>query len=202
MQGWARILTCGVIGIIAGSGYAISQIRGDFADGTISNGPWMSGRNFGSVDADALTRAKVALRGLLALPAKEAMYFTASVDSMGRKLEGRCTYILEAPALKAGGAIKARWWSVTLYDPAGYLIANRENRYSTGSGNIEAETLTPNSRWGFRIGPNLPKDPGSWISTGGIQHFELTLRTYHPADALLRSPETATLPSIIREGCL
>jgi hypothetical protein len=202
MKSWARIMICSLIGIIAGSGYAMSQVRGGFADGTISNGPWTSGKSFGSADASALTRAKVALSGLLALPAKEAMYFTASVDSEGRPLEGRCTYLVEAPAFAAGGAIEARWWSITLYDPAGYLVANPENRYSTGSGNIGAVTLTPNSKWGFRIGPNLPKDPGNWVSTGGIQRFDLTLRTYHPGAKLLQSPETATLPSIIRERCL
>lgn len=184
-----------MIGIAAGTGYAISQVRGGFADGTIRNGPWTSGKSFGSADASALTRAKVALSGLLALPAKEAMYFTASVDSEGRPLEGRCRYALK------GGALEARWWSLTLYDPKGYLVANTRNLYSAGSASILMNESMPPT-WVVFVGPDNSADTTNFIPTGGSKNFDLTLRTYHPMGALFATPGKVALPSITRESCV
>jgi hypothetical protein len=195
MRGWARFLICSLIGIAAGTGYAISQVRGGFADGTIINGPWTSGKSFGSTDANALTRAKVALGGLLALPAKEAMYFTASVDDEGRPLEGRCRYAIK------GGVLEARWWSLTLYDPKGYLVANTRNLYSAGSAAIVMNESMPPT-WTVFVGPDKSADTTNFIPTGGSKNFDLTLRTYHPTGALLATPGKVALPSITRESCI
>ena len=181
-------------------GIAVSQVRGGISGGTITNGPWTTARTYGTANASALTRAQVALGGLLALPAKEAMYFNASVDSAGKPLEGRCTYLVEGFAFKGGGAIDARWWSITLYDPAGYLVISPERRYSIGSASIGPVTLTPTSKWSFIVAPKAPSD-AKWISTGGTARFDLTLRTYHPGPALLTTPDKVTLPAITRIGC-
>jgi hypothetical protein len=201
LKSWARFLICSLIGITAGTGYAISQVRGGFADGTVSNGPWTSGKSFGSTDADALTRAKVALRGLLALPAKEAMYFTAKIDDEGRPLDGKCSYEVSHFYFPDGGALDARWWSVTLYDPAGYLVPNPTNRYSLGSGTSFLVEAFVYGKWRILVTPQRLPDEAYWISTGGVPRFELTLRTYHPKGALLADPAHVPLPSIKRLEC-
>jgi hypothetical protein len=194
LQAWARYLICGVIGVAAGSAYAISQVRGGLTNATIRNGPWTTGKTFGTKGADALTRAKVALGGLLALPAKEAMYFTASTDSLGKPLDGQCRYSIK------GGEIEARWWSITLYDPKGYLVANRQNKYSVGSGSILMNEAKPAS-WVAFVGPQASGDLSNFIPTGAGKNFDLTLRVYHPRGALFATPASVALPTITREGC-
>ncbi len=87
MRSWQRYAICIVLGVVVGVAFAVYQVRSGLADGTITNGAWTTGKSFGTADADALTRARVALGGLLALPAKEAMYFTANVDDEGEPLE-------------------------------------------------------------------------------------------------------------------
>ncbi|MFM9851829.1 MAG: DUF1214 domain-containing protein [Sphingomonadaceae bacterium] len=201
MRDWARYLICGVIGVGLGTALALHHIRTGLGAGSITNGPWRTAKTYGTLSADTLTRAQVALGGLLALPAKEAMYFTARADSKGQPLEGRCTYEVKGLVFKDGGGLDARWWSITLYDPAGYLVANPEQRYSIGSGSIGPVTLTPTSTWSFTIAPK-PTGALQWISTGGVPRFELTLRAYHPGPALLTNPDKVLLPTITREGCV
>ena len=100
-----RTLMMGIIGAAAGIGGGFALVR----SGTLGNqapvGPWVTGRSFGSAAADPLTRSVVALRGLLALPAAEARYYTAAHDDGGEPLDGRCHYRLQ------GIVPAARWWS-------------------------------------------------------------------------------------------
>ena len=195
-----RYFLCSALGLAIGVSIAVLQVRGGISGGTITNGPWTTARTYGTAGASALVRAQVALGGLLALPAKEAMYFNASVDSAGAPLEGRCAYKVEGFVFKNGGAIDARWWSITLYNQAGYLVVNPQRRHSIGSGSIGPVTLAPTSKWSFTVAPKAPSD-AKWISTGGIARFDLTLRVYHPGPAVLATPDKVTLPTITKMGC-
>lgn len=184
---WLAVI---VIGIALGTGIAIWQIRSSGLGNDIRIGPWTTGRDIGTADADMKTRAIVALRGLLALPKEEARYFTASTDSAGQPLSGKCRYTV------AGGAIEARWWSITLYDRQGWLIPNRWNRHSIGSARIAPADA---GQWAFTIAPE-PK-PGLWIPTATDGPFEVTLRTYRPRGRLAADPSGVTLPTITRGEC-
>ena len=124
MKPWHRHAVCILAGIIGGSGLAVSQVRSGLNDNRITNGAWSTSRDNGAASASALSRARVALFGLLALPAKEAMYFSARVDSDGEALNGACTYSV------SGGELDARWWSITLYKGEGWLVKNNANRWS------------------------------------------------------------------------
>jgi hypothetical protein len=190
MKTWHRFAICIALGLVGGAAYAVQQVRGGMNDGLISNGPWETGKNFGTLDASALTRAKVALSGLLALPAKEAMYFTATRDSAGRGLDGRCTYDVR------GGTLDGRWWSVTLYEGEGWLVKNAANRWSIPA---SAVTTDGQGRWSFTVSPEAQS--GSWLPTGSVKAFDLTLRLYHPSADVIKSPEKAQLPVIERKGC-
>ncbi|WAC25268.1 DUF1214 domain-containing protein [Blastomonas sp. SL216] len=179
-----------VAGLAVGTGAAALQLRQSFAAMGIENGPWHTGEKVGTADASVSTRASVALRGLLALPEREAIYFNATTDSQGRQLEGRCSYRV------TGGAIDARWWSLTLYDSKGYLISNPESVYSVGSAAIGPQevgnwTVDISSR---RTGPH-------WIAMPDDQPFELTLRAYHPSRDLLARRGSVSLPRIERGEC-
>jgi hypothetical protein len=190
MKTWYRFAACIALGLVGGAVYAVQQVRSGLNDGLVSNGPWETGKSFGTLDASTLTRAKVALSGLLALPAKEAMYFTATRDSYGRKLDGRCTYDVR------GGTLDGRWWSVTLYEGEGWLVQNAANRWSIPA---SAVTTDAQGRWSFTVSPDAQS--GSWLPTGSMKAFDLTLRLYHPSAGIIKSPEKAQLPIIDRKGC-
>ena len=184
---WLAVI---VIGIVLGTGFAIWQIRPSGLGDDIRIGPWSTGRDIGSADADMKTRAIVALRGLLALPKQEARYFTATTDSAGAPLDGKCSYTL------SGGTIEARWWSVTLYDRQGWLIANRWNRHSIGSARIPAGQA---GSWSFIVAPGEAE--GLWIPTATDGPFELTLRAYRPSGTLASDPARVTMPAITKGEC-
>lgn len=179
-----------VIGLALGAGTAVLQIRQSFAADGISNGPWKTGSKVGTADASVATRASVALRGLLALPEREAIYFNATEDSQGRKLSGRCSYHV------TGGTLDARWWSLTLYDAKGYLISNPARSYSLGSAALAPEEA---SDWQVEIARK--REGTHWIAMPDDQPFELTLRAYHPSQKLLASRGTVPLPRIERKEC-
>lgn len=184
---WAGLV---LLGIVLGSGLAVWQVRSSGLGNDVRVGPWSTGRDVGTADADMKTRAIIALRGLLALPAREARYFNAVTDSAGAPLSGKCRYAVR------GGTIAARWWSVTLYDKGGWLIPNASNRYSIGSARIPAADA---DHWTVWIAPD--EQPGLWIPTGTDGPFELTLRTYRPRGDMARDPARITLPTITREAC-
>lgn len=190
MKNWHRYGICIALGLLGGSALAVQQVRGGLNDGMIAVGPWQTGKSFGTVDASTLTRAKVALSGLLALPSTEAMYFTAQTDSDGRPLDGRCNYVVR------GGKLDGRWWSVTLYEGEGWLVKNAAERWSVPASAVAVDEA---GRWSFVVSPTTQS--GTWLPTGSVPAFDLTLRLYHPSPMTIKSPETAQLPSIERKGC-
>ncbi|MFN3473237.1 MAG: DUF1214 domain-containing protein [Blastomonas sp.] len=179
-----------VVGLALGVATAVLQLRQSFASDGITNGPWRTGEKIGTADASVATRASVALRGLLALPEREAIYFNAATDSAGRPLIGRCRYRV------SGGAIDARWWSLTLYDAKGYLIPNAARTHSLGSAALDPAEV---DEWQVAIGRD--NAIGHWIAMPDNQPFELTLRAYHPSARLLRQRGSVDLPRIEREEC-
>lgn len=190
MKSWHRSVICITLGLIGGAAFAVHQVRGGISDGMISNGSWTTGKSFGTTDATALTRAKVSLSGLLALPAKEAMYFTAKIDSDGKSLDGGCTYLV------SGGKLEGRWWSVTLYEGEGWLVKNAANRWSIPA---HAAVQSESGQWSFIVSPT--EQPVAWLPTGGVKAFDLTLRLYHPSATTIAESAKAPLPIIKRQGC-
>lgn len=179
-----------IAGLALGTGAAALQLRQSFAAMGIENGPWRTGEKVGTADASVATRATVALRGLLALPEREAIYFNASTDSQGRPLSGKCRYRV------SGGAIDARWWSLTLYDKAGYLIPNPASVYSVGSA-----AIPPEEKAGWTVDIARQRTGAHWIAMPDDQPFELTLRAYHPSRELLAKRGSVPLPRIERGEC-
>ena len=190
MRSWIRYAFCVVLGLAGGTAYAVHQVRSGDLGRQITNGPWSTNTDNGTADASALSRARVALFGLLALPAKEAMYFTARTDSAGAALDGNCTYTV------SGSELDARWWSITLYKGEGWLVKNEANRWSVGGNAPERDA---NGNWSFTVSPQSVE--GVWLPTGRTPQFDLTLRTYHPKGALLNDPAKAKLPTIKKERC-
>jgi hypothetical protein len=128
-------------------------------------------------------RAAVAAIGLGANLRIDAIYMNASVDAAGQPLDGSRRYRLR---FAAGAAPPVHaFWSITLYDEQGYLVANPAARYAIKSGDpLVAE---PD---GALVIDLQADDPGperraNWLPTPAHQRFELSLRAYWPDDALL-----------------
>ena len=84
----------------------------------------------GDYGTDYTYRAGVAVIGLGANTPVESVYPTAFGDADGRPFDGASRYRLTFPP---GQPPPARaFWSLTMYDEDGYLVANPQNRYAVG----------------------------------------------------------------------
>ena len=191
MKSWHRYALGLAVGLAGGAGLAWHATGAAFNHGSVTNGVWSTALNYGVASADSLTRAAVARRGLLALPKTEPVYWAASTDSTGQPLDGSCTYAM------TGRALDSRWWSVTLYDRAGYLIANPARIWSFSGASI---TPAEQAGWTVRISPDKPAS-GHWLPSAKGQPFELTLRMYNPGPAFVKDPKAAALPVLKKERC-
>jgi hypothetical protein len=190
VRSWARFLICTAAGVALGIGAAVWNVRAGAWGSAARIGPWTTGTDYGTAEAGAYTRAVVALRGLLALPRREARYYNAAVDDAGRPLDGRCRYRV------SGGPTGGQWWSLTLYDRDGYLVANRPGIHSVPSTALPPSELRA---WSVAVAP--APQPGRWLPTGGLERFELTLRVYLPADGGRSNLARERLPRIQRVSC-
>lgn len=190
MRNWQRLALCAVAGIALGAGAAVWSVRAAALGVETTIGAWTTGHDFGTEKASRYTRAVIALRGLLALPAREARYYNAATDSDGALLNGKCRYAV------TGGALPAKWWSLTLYDPQGYLVPNAAGIYSIGSASLPPAEV---QQWRLMVAPSA--QPGRWLPSGGIDRFELTLRAYLPADGGAGDFTAAQLPRIVKVSC-
>jgi hypothetical protein len=150
-------------------------------------GAWSLNRAAGSQAAGPYTRAIIARTGLLALSAREAVYFNLDQDEHGRSLDESCIYEL------SGAPLEARWWSVTLYASDNYLARNGDHAHS-----IDASRVGP-GRWRARIAP-VQGDAAFWISSRAAKHgFSLTLRVYNAYDDF--DPSAEALPTLRTVSC-
>jgi hypothetical protein len=112
---------------------------------------------------------------------QEAAYWTTTVDSAGRKLNGQREYVLHFPAgqLPPNDA----FWSLTMNDVVGYMVRNPIDRYSVGS----RSGLTPDADGSIDIYVQRTAPAGhesNWLpAPAGV--FKLMLRAYLPGPAIL-----------------
>jgi hypothetical protein len=188
-----RILAWGaavIAGIVLGAVSAWATLavgRDNFSE---RYGAWTHNRAAGSTAAGPYTRAIIAKEGLLALSAREALYFNLAEDQDGRPLTESCIYEL------SGREPEARWWSVTLYADDGFLVQNNDLAYSIDASRVRSG---PGGVWRARIAP-VRGDAAYWLSSRGARRdFSLTLRVYNPQRDFRASAET--LPVLNRLSC-
>jgi hypothetical protein len=174
-------------GVVLGLAGAAWQVRRGLSSGP-AVGPWQVQLLAGSVDADALTRARVALGGLLALHRGETMYYLARHDSQGRALRSHCSWRV------SGRAPAARWWSLTAYADDLFLFPDEQGRYSINGANAR---LDGQGRFTVLTGPQAPADGHPpWLPTPGDGGLVLALRVYNPGPALQADPLSLEPPRI------
>lgn len=184
---WSGVV---LVALVLGLGALAVTMRSGLDDGLVRVGSWNANLAVGSVDADALTRARVALFGLLALDKKETIYFTARTDDAGERLSGACTYVLK------GNDLAARWWSVTAYGDDAYLIPNDANIYSFSKPLVKRE-----ADGSYIVRVSAVHQEGNWVPVAAGKTFEMTARFYNPDLTAIEHPEAVQLPSITKESC-
>jgi hypothetical protein len=159
---------------------------------TLREGPWVSWTSAGRADADFYTRAHFARLGTLQLSAEMTLTYVAFTDSEGRRLHSSCDYSVE------GREPKASWWSLTVFDHRGELIANPAQRYAFTSQSI---ALHPDGT--FVVSLARDARPGNWLPTGGAGRLALVFTTLDPSTPLLAQPteDVRPLPEIKRIQC-
>jgi len=157
--------------------------------GGVENGPWRTDVGAGNPRGNPYTRARVALHGFLALNAGETVYYTATHDSEGRRLDGRCVYEI------SGHDPDARWWSITAYGRDEFLIPNPANRYSVSKTTVARE---PGGVFLVQVGG--ADETANWIPLAPGR-FSLSLRLYNPGPRVVFDPAHVVLPTLKKVSC-
>jgi hypothetical protein len=161
------------------------------AFGALTIGAWTAWPKSGSVDIDPYARAAIARSGELPTGVGDGIAFYAHTDDTGAKLDGRCTVTI------AGLTPPARYWTVTLYDPEGQLVANAIDRHG-----FTSEEIVREADGRFVITVAAHARPGNWLPTGGIEQYVLVWRLYDtPIGVASRTTKEGPMPAMTRKAC-
>jgi hypothetical protein len=161
------------------------QLRAEIAAGPRKSGDGWSTipPHIGTANAADGLRAAVALAGLGALPADEAVYWSAVIDRDGKDLQGGTRYRLTVPA----DMPRTAFWSLSLYErlPDGrlFFVENPIQRYTIGN-------RTPGLQRDADGGLTLildSADPGpgaNWLPTPARGPITVIFRAYLPDKAI------------------
>ena len=160
------------------------------AFGAINIGAWTARPRTGTADIDPYARAGIARSGELPVGLGDGVSFIARRDDGGRALDGRCDAVLR------GTTPQARYFTLTLYDPEGRLVANSIGRHGFTSQEL---VRNPDGSIGITVGPRARS--GNWLPTGGVERYVLVLRFYDtPVGIATRAGREAPMPSVQMAG--
>jgi hypothetical protein len=161
------------------------------AFGAITIGAWTAWPKTGTADIDPYARAGIARSGELPVGSGDGVAFFTSSDESGRTLDGRCTVTL------SGTTPPARFWTITLYDLDGRLVANAANRFG-----FTSQEIARRADGSFEIVLSSHARPGNWLPTGGIDRYVVVLRLYDtPVGVATRTAKDAPMPTVTAGGC-
>jgi hypothetical protein len=159
--------------------------------GTLTIGAWTARPRTGTAEIDPYSRATIARSGELPIGTGDGIAFLATTDDKKKPLDGRCDVIV------SGVTPPARFWTMTLYDRKGHLVANSLQRYG-----FTSEEIVRNSDGSFAVHIASRARSGNWLPTGGIERYTLMLRLYDtPVGVATRTQRDAPMPSIATAGC-
>src|SRR5215475_14450503 len=118
------------VAAIVGLGLTYYALTRGAAFGGLTTEGWTAWPKSGTTDADPYVRASIARSGRLPTALGDGVSFTVDSDDDGKILDGRCEVVV------SGVTPVARFWTVTLYNADGGLVANSTNRYGFTSQEI------------------------------------------------------------------
>ncbi len=180
-----------LVAAVVGLGTTYFALSRGAAFGALSIGSWTAWPKSGTVDADPYARASIARTGRLPMALGDGVSFSARTDDSGRALDGRCNVVV------SGVTPAARFWTLTLYNVSGELVANSVGRYG-----FTSEEIVRNADGSFVIDVAPRANPGNWLPTGGVERYELVLRFYDTAIGVAtRASREVPMPAIAARGC-
>lgn len=159
--------------------------------GALTIGAWTARPRTGTADVDPYSRATIVRNGELPIGTGDGVAFTATTDDKKKALDGRCDVVV------SGVTPPARFWTLTLYDRKGHLVANSLQRYG-----FTSQEIVRQSDGSFEIHIAARSRAGNWLPTGGIERYALMFRLYDtPVGVATRTQRDAPMPSIATVGC-
>ena len=159
--------------------------------GTVTIGAWTARPRTGTSGIDPYARATIARSGELPVGTGDGVTFTATTDDNGRALDGRCDVVVK------GVTPPARFWTLTMYDGKGQLVANSLQRYG-----FTSQEIVRAADGAFELKVASRARAGNWLPTGGLDRYTLMLRLYDtPVGVATRSQKDAPMPAITTVGC-
>jgi len=148
----------------------------------------------GPYGTDYLTRATIAMVGLGANQAAEAVYLSADQDASGAGLSGDEVYEVrfeagQTPPVKA-------FWSLTLYDKDHYLVPNAAHKYAIGD--RDELIYEEDGSLVLTISATAPSGSANWLPAPAGAPFNLITRAYWPVGGLLDG--SWQMPGVVRRA--
>ena len=184
------LFACTVAAVV-GLGATWFALTEGTAFGAITIGAWTAWPKTGTSGVDPYARAAIARNGELPIGSGDGVAFFAAADDRGRALDGRCDVVL------SGTTPQARFWTLTIYDREGQLIASSLDRKGFTSQEIARQA---DGSFAIVVAPRAR--PGNWLPTGGAERYVLVMRLYDtPVGVATRASREAPMPSITLERC-
>jgi hypothetical protein len=179
------------VAAIVGLGATYLALTRGAAFGALSIGSWTAWPKTGTQDADPYARAAIARTGQLPIALGDGVSFALQSDDDGKPLDGRCDVVL------SGITPAARYWTLTLYNSDGELVANSVNRYGFTSQEIARRA---DGSFEIIVGPRA--NPGNWLATGGVERYALVLRFYDTAVGVsTKAGREVPMPAVNTRSC-
>jgi hypothetical protein len=179
------------VAALVGLGSTYFALSRGVAFGALSIGSWTAWPKSGTADADPYARATIARTGQLPMALGDGVSFSAQADDKGKILDGRCSVVV------SGVTPAARFWTLTLYNASGELVANSVGRYGFTSEEI---LRSADGRFSITVAPRA--NPGNWLPTGGVERYALVLRFYDTAIGVAtRASREVPMPVIKTGSC-
>jgi hypothetical protein len=180
-----------MVAAVVGLGTTWIALSEGTAFGSFSIGVWKARPKTGTTDIDPYARAVIARNGELPIGSGDGVTFVARTDDIGRAFNGRCDVTV------SGITPQARFWTLTLYDSEGDLVANSLNRHG-----FTSQEIVRKSDGSFDIVIAPRARAGNWLPTGGIENYVLVLRLYDsPVGVATRTGKEVPMPSIAEGAC-
>lgn len=158
---------------------------------TETAGPWVTWSYAGDAASEPYTRARFKAAATLLIHAERVVRLEARVDDDGNRLHSSCTYHIDSAPLAA------QWWTISVFDSNGKLIANAAQRYG-----FNKTTVARDPAGHFRVVLARNARPGNWLPTGSAGRMTVILEMLQ-ADEMTGGgrPSAVAPPSIVKVSC-
>lgn len=190
-----RLLTSTLFALLiaaaVGLGLTYFALTRGAAFGALTIGSWTAWPKTGTLDADPYARATIARTGELPVALGDGVSFTAKTDDDDKPLDGRCNVVL------FGVTPAARFWTLTLYNRDGGLVANSIDRFG-----FTSQEIVRRADGSFEITVAPRATAGNWLPTAGVERYTLVLRLYDTAVGVAtKAGREVPMPSIETRSC-